>query len=179
MTWLCLCMKWFSHIFSRSRFVHLQDAQYIYIYTETERHLMHLITNSWPQCKHMQGQRVKWLEQNLTSLKPTQTSALQLYSSVFWNKYDATLLLYELVCSMTQIWASFNMHIILTLDPVFYRARYNTSSHLLPTGLGSWLPQIHPQLRCWLTHLSSLQRRTEAYLLLTRTVHGWYAGNVL
>ena len=109
MTWLCLCMKWFSHIFSRSRFVHLQDAQYIYIYTETERHLMHLITNSWPQCKHMQGQRVKWLEQNLTSLKPTQTSALQLYSSVFWNKYDATLLLYELVCSMTQIWASFNM----------------------------------------------------------------------
>jgi len=41
---------------------------------------MHLITNSWPQCKHMQGQRVKWLEQNLILLKSTLNSTLQLYT---------------------------------------------------------------------------------------------------
>jgi hypothetical protein len=55
---------------------------------------MHLITNSWPQCKHMQGQRVKWLNHNLilleSTLNLTQTSALQLYTSAVWNANDLT-----------------------------------------------------------------------------------------
>ena len=60
------------------------------------------------------------------------------------------------------------MHIILTLDPVFYPSKVQ---HFLTCWVWALGPTKAPSCDVGRPPLSELQRHTEAYLLLTRTVH--------
>ena len=118
---------------------------------------MHLIKNSWPQCKHMQGQRVKWLEQNFILLKSTlnstQTSALQLYTSGLKHKW-VTFLMNELIFCIFQ--AAPLRHFYFVCAP--YKGDLPTQhDSLLPRtcpmhhsllGALGVTPQSHIMMRC-------------------------------